>query len=193
MDKVFKYCDLKSAGTIKLLKDFELFFNEPKTFNDPLILLLEFDFTATLQDWKNYFKKMRMPPDKVKQGIDNIKRGVKYDLSSLQQPSTLKISCFSEEPDNMLLWSHYGSKHTGICIGFKVYQEFRSNCIHLSSRDLKVTEPSVPQGTIPLVKVNYDINMPRPYNRIIGEDSKRLMEFVKTKSKSWEYEKNIAQ
>jgi len=90
MDKVFKYCDLKSAGTIKLLKDFELFFNEPKTFNDPLILLLEFDFTATLQDWKNYFKKMRMPPDKVKQGIDNIKRGVKYDLSSLQQPSNVE-------------------------------------------------------------------------------------------------------
>ena len=82
---------------------------------------------------------MGVHPDKVKQCVDNIKRGVNFDLSSLQQPSMLKISCFSEEPDNMLLWSHYGNKHTGICIGFKVYQEFKSNCIHLSSRDLKAT------------------------------------------------------
>lgn len=187
MDKVFKYRDLQSAGTTKMLKDFELLFTEPGTFNDPFDSFVEFDNAATLQDWENYFKKVGMPPDKVKQGVDNIKRGVKIDLSSLQQPAMLKISCFSEEPDNMLLWSHYGNKHTGICIGFKVYQEFKSNCIHLNSKDLAI-DPSLPQGTIPLFKVDYNINMPRPYNRIT-EDPKRLMEFVTTKSKNWEYEK----
>ncbi len=55
MNKVFKYRDLKSAETTKLLKDFELFFNEPKNFNDPFDSFIEFDFNGTLQEWENYF------------------------------------------------------------------------------------------------------------------------------------------
>ncbi len=30
------------------------------------------------------------------------------------------VYCFTERPDNFLLWSHYAAKHTGICLGFAV-------------------------------------------------------------------------
>lgn len=49
--KVFKYRDLKSAGTTKLRKDFELFFNEPKNFSNRFDSFIEFDFNGTLHDW----------------------------------------------------------------------------------------------------------------------------------------------
>lgn len=32
--------------------------------------------------------------------------------------SSLKISCFSECPDSLLMWSHYAGIHTGICIEY---------------------------------------------------------------------------
>ena len=31
--------------------------------------------------------------------------------------------CFSLSPNNMLMWSHYGEKHKGICLGFDVLDE----------------------------------------------------------------------
>lgn len=51
---MFKYRDLRSAGTTKLLKDFELFFNEPKNFGNLFDSFIEFDFNGTLQDWGKF-------------------------------------------------------------------------------------------------------------------------------------------
>lgn len=33
---------------------------------------------------------------------------------------TAAIVCFSRNWDNLLLWSHYGASHTGICLGFEI-------------------------------------------------------------------------
>ena len=33
---------------------------------------------------------------------------------------TKAILCFSRNWDNLLLWSHYGASHTGICLGFDI-------------------------------------------------------------------------
>lgn len=33
---------------------------------------------------------------------------------------TVAILCFSRNWDNLLLWSHYGASHTGICLGFDI-------------------------------------------------------------------------
>ena len=33
---------------------------------------------------------------------------------------TRAILCFSRNWDNLLLWSHYGDSHTGVCLGFDI-------------------------------------------------------------------------
>ncbi len=33
---------------------------------------------------------------------------------------TAAILCFSRNWDNLLLWSHYGASHTGVCLGFDI-------------------------------------------------------------------------
>jgi hypothetical protein len=40
--------------------------------------------------------------------------------------------CFSLSPNNILMWSHYGEKHKGLCLGFDVRDEFTRpiNYIH---------------------------------------------------------------
>src|SRR5580658_7168634 len=30
------------------------------------------------------------------------------------------LLCFSRNWDNLLMWSHYGASHTGICLGFDI-------------------------------------------------------------------------
>lgn len=37
---------------------------------------------------------------------------------------TLGITCFSSNPRNLLMWSHYAKNHTGICFQFEVIKDF---------------------------------------------------------------------
>lgn len=187
MDKIYKYRD-QGAGTIKLLQNFELYFNEPKNFNDPFDSFIEYDFSGSYSEWEKYLNEIGLPPPDIKNALDMIRSGSFNPSSSALQSSQLKISCFSEEPDNMLLWSHYAKDHQGVCIGFKLYDEFESQCMHLDPKDLNPIHSKVPKGIIPLSKVNYQLNMPTSYNRL-KDDNNRLMEFVTTKSLNWEYEK----
>ena len=33
------------------------------------------------------------------------------------------LLCFSRNWDNLLMWSHYGASHTGLCLGFDIPDE----------------------------------------------------------------------
>lgn len=85
----------------------------------------------------------------------------------------LQVSCFSSKCDNMLMWSHYSSNHSGICIGFDLdEEEFGST----------------------LQKVEYTTEMPDkiPF-KIIDESNEALIRHlllkqIKTKSIDWVYE-----
>lgn len=41
-------------------------------------------------------------------------------MSGAQLKSEIGLLCFSRNWDNLLLWSHYGRSHTGICLGFDI-------------------------------------------------------------------------
>src|SRR5260370_34750674 len=45
------------------------------------------------------------------------------DISALFW-KTKAILCFSRNWDNLLLWSHYGASHTGICLGFDIPDDY---------------------------------------------------------------------
>jgi Protein of unknown function (DUF2971) len=77
------------------------------------------------------------------------------------------VICFSENPDNILMWSHYASQHQGICLGF----EFGDNR-HV------------------LQKVTYSDYLPNiPLVELVKEDNaESLRTFCQTKSRDWAYE-----
>jgi len=47
-----------------------------------------------------------------------ISRALDAVIAHFRQTSA--ILCFSRNWDNLLLWSHYGASHTGICLGFDI-------------------------------------------------------------------------
>ncbi len=77
------------------------------------------------------------------------------------------VICFSEDPDNVLMWSHYGDKHHGVCLGFE------SNKL---PNDLHRVEYS---NFLPCIK----------WNEWFAEDnSEAKKKFYLTKSNHWRYE-----
>lgn len=83
---------------------------------------------------------------------------------------TIGLLCFSRNWDNLLLWSHYGASHTGLCLGFDIPDGSPGHNYDTDVRYqpnlLKVSKPE---------DVNYDL-------------ADRLL---RTKHESWSYEQEV--
>lgn len=43
------------------------------------------------------------------------------DKQSKKLQSMVFVACFSERNNSMLMWSHYAEQHTGLCVGYRLY------------------------------------------------------------------------
>jgi hypothetical protein len=77
------------------------------------------------------------------------------------------LICFSAKYSDPVIWAHYSSNHTGICLGFDIREEWR------------------------VTPVRY-IDTPLSFPRIIQQDDPRLepvvLDMLYTKFKHWAYE-----
>lgn len=95
---------------------------------------------------------------------------VAADAVTLGVWQTTAILCFSRNWDNLLLWSHYGASHTGICLGF----------------DIPVGDPGPNYDTDVLYQPNLlQIRGPEDLNFDLAN---RLL---RTKHESWSYEQEV--
>ena len=181
---IYKYMDFEIG--VKTLNNQTIAFSSPLEVNDP------YDCYLPLIDYKNipieyiqYIIKTypthfdrdtreklltQTSEDIYNMMKDILDKGWRNDLSKR------RISCFSETFSNLLMWSHYGKSHSGICIGFDLgilYESIRS-----SSDSERL-----------LIKVNYSkdfVSMDyyeHPWESVIN--------WLRTKSIDWEYEKEI--
>lgn len=113
---LYKYV-VWNEDTIKDLTNGQLWFNTPDKFNDP------FDMLAY------YSLKSNDAIGKIHSSIGKIKGFDDSDILKVQRLTEYEgayhkrygITCFScNETENILLWSHYAKKHTGICLGFEI-------------------------------------------------------------------------
>lgn len=78
------------------------------------------------------------------------------------------VTCFSERNDDLLMWSHYGGRYKGFCMGFSTgYEPFSK-----------------------IKKVTYTDTMPRinAVSVLLHGNSDQLLDLFCTKSQSWHYE-----
>ena len=134
---IFKYQPITDY-TLENLKNKKLLASHPGTFNDPF----EFKFH---QIGKNIQR------NEIEQFIAEIEN--------------FKVICLTDDPYNILMWSHYADFHKGICLGFYNWG---------------LTYP-----------INYTDNFPTIDFRITDERQRitDIHTVLHTKSKVWEYEK----
>jgi hypothetical protein len=86
---------------------------------------------------------------------------------------TFALACYSEIPDNSLMWSHYTDGHRGIVVGFNVKNSFFApNLMSVSYRSERVT-------------MKYEID------RFTFDE--HALSVVRTKSLDWSYEREWRQ
>lgn len=117
-----------------LLLHRELYLSSASRFNDPFDAKVDIDFSgAKPQDWRRIFgrglKRVRSDLSYSKRKVEVTKimmRKLYEDPARLQavidevqsHMNRVGVTCFSEVPDSILMWSHYAESHTGVCVEF---------------------------------------------------------------------------
>lgn len=154
---------------------------------DPLMAFLGYEF------WKesNREKVVRDYMEMVCNAVDTIKKSIRNNV---------KIICFSEVYNSMLMWSHYAENHTGFSLMYDINDLKKANCYTLNEEQL--------DKRIRLEKVKYveeqidlsdDIEDYVRYNMMpnLGDvemkdgsiPQYKLRESILQKSVEWQYEK----
>jgi len=196
---VYKYLDLTSLHHKNSVEEDYLWFTDPTFFNDPFDCQVTPDFRLLAEDeslCRKYYEFVSRSKEPNLSGVDRrlaVDQNVNLIISNKSNIDFFKelgkealslhlegikewgILCTSMINDNILLWSHYANKHTGICLGLnvnKLLTKYRSN--------EKMGAGDVRYGDFPLV--------PPPFGDDENEINKTFQPFFLAKAPFWNYE-----
>lgn len=143
----YKYLDIDSCFTRSSLENQYAYFSNPMEFNDPFDRIIPIAYHLLGENdevFINYFsakEKNRSPistSEQINQKILEMLRMCRSDDTMKNfftniitaesrknldiMVSGLGVYSTSLIHDNILLWSHYANKHTGICLGINTYK-----------------------------------------------------------------------
>lgn len=162
----------------------QVYLSDPLSFNDPFDCQLPVEFTSTPENVKRHTEDIlsrhqQRFDDPIKfQQIANEARAL-AERGEMRNRRELEVNmwkgmrnngiiCFSETPRDILMWSHYASKHQGVCLQFdtRIHGNWMRDC----------------------AAVYYSGVCPR-LNWIEDDQSELFDRLVLTKSSHWKYER----
>lgn len=177
---IYKYTTLETAKII--LMNNTVRFSRPPSFNDPFDYQLTINTDNTNEEIEKYVNKiahdMGLTVRQQKEYFEILRNSnIRNELTnnSIQKAiKSVKISCFSTDYDNLLMWAHYANKHCGVVLKFDVLKDASFFMTPLLANYVK----------------NY------PVFNYIRDDYSRgggylLQLLVETKSLDWQYENEI--
>ncbi len=183
-NEIFKYIDFESG--LKIISNATLAFKNPLDMNDPYDCSL--DFLDLTKPPENYLKDL-LKEKYAYLSREERRKIIAYSIKNFRPllPTILKngmesdlkmrgITCFSEINNNLLMWSHYGKSHTGVCIGFdlvKLYESIKTK--HLFDKLF--------------IKVRYETEFQAM--NYFDDKVESVVNWVRTKSLDWNYEKEF--
>lgn len=114
---VYKYSSY-NVGLNDIFLKRKLKFSSPEEYNDPFDTH-EYLMRLNSNDISELITKYALNLSRVKKR-EMLRKFEKGEFAKVfkEEKKNHKVTCFSSESDNVLMWSHYGDKHKGICIGF---------------------------------------------------------------------------
>lgn len=107
---IYKYQPI-NGNTLGNLAQGKLWASPPSAFNDP------FECRLQRADQSDSLSHLRAQNPNLASQSD--KELIQMAIARYEKEfAKLGIICFSQLPDNILMWSHYTDHHRGICLGF---------------------------------------------------------------------------
>jgi hypothetical protein len=135
----YKYIalDPAAAESVDHLRDIivrsRFWLSAPVDFNDPFDFTIKMIVEGTVlkrrQRWNNILKTQPLTSKERKQKLISLMRKTPEELEKLVQVQheglreNVGVYCFAGDPRSILMWSHYASKHTGLCLQFEVARD----------------------------------------------------------------------
>jgi len=121
---LYKYVNLND-GLNYILKENTFRFTNPIEFNDPFDCNEQLvHISVDTQKGKEILKEASLIHNisrkAQRQQLKKIGDVKSYTNALKNKKKEYKVSCFSEIPDEILMWSHYADKHSGLCIKFEL-------------------------------------------------------------------------
>ena len=184
---LYKYCCTSTAE--KILADGTVLLKPAASFNDPFELMCRVNWPDDDELRRRIDREFALFSDARRNELYQDALHHKREYGRYLPPHTEKlllhdtgISCFSEKPDNILMWSHYADNHKGVCLGFSIKWLLKS---------LRLVKPGgildfagVKDQCVPLV-VQYQDALP------VWEAglSSSINGVLSTKARCWDYER----
>lgn len=184
MQYLYKYTSHNTEYKYEIITKSQLWFSKVENFNDPIDSKLDYrqQYTSDeiLQYWKNFLKNKPEHPQTIEEILHNWGNNSSFIKQQnrvySQQKSQMGVVCFSVNPKNILMWSHYANNHKGI-----VY-EFKPNLFSTSQTSLFQAFP---------FKVDYPCSKEYQllsYAKTGEERNKQFVKELTTKAPEWAYE-----
>jgi len=134
MNKLYKYRCFNKF-TDKIILNSSLYFPTVNEINDPFDCKLSFKQKYSSQEITNHFKQMannsphKFTLEELQKSYPDEKSFTDMKNKVTQQLiDKIGVLSLSTSPKNILMWSHYSNKHTGLVFQFTF--EENSNCFH---------------------------------------------------------------
>jgi Protein of unknown function (DUF2971) len=130
MEHLFKYTKLDFL--LRILDKCELYFPSPVTFNDPFDCRIHPRFdddAAVCRYYERSLKAKKVPRAERRRLTKQVRPGralaeQAFELAAEDIRKTRGVLCLSEVNNDILMWSHYAEKHSGVCLRFDPASEF---------------------------------------------------------------------
>jgi len=182
-EQLYHYQRLGSPEMIQRLErtvlHHQIYFSSPASVNDPFDCKVWPSFDGSLEQKRHYIARVAQ----LKHGGDAeaAREEIEHALADPQffekayshflehEIPTLGVYCLSERPDDILMWSHYASSHSGICLAFAANYMFPECAVE---------------------RVNYPDNNEYPnVNFFTASKDEQINAALLTKAKHWDYER----
>lgn len=128
--KLFRYVAIDN-WTLNFLENQELYLPAP-VFNDPFDcnIPVQIDLLVSNQEEfeayvSKHNKEFEQAPPEIKEAVRKewLTKEFREEYELFQQnkfKEDFGVLCLTSSPDNLLMWSHYGKSHTGLCVGLDI-------------------------------------------------------------------------
>ncbi len=185
MEYLYKYTPHNNdSRKYEIITKSQLWFSKTESFNDPIDSKLDYRQQYSYSEIEEFYKNFLRDKPNHSQSLAEILQNWGNNSSFIEQLNRvfdkyrkeLGVLCFSKNPENILMWSHYANNHKGIVYQFKPDLFLNAKTSSFNGLPYKVEYPK---------DRSYEL---LSYAKTRKEKKDQFAKELLTKAKDWEYE-----